>query len=69
MPGLSLAIFFYHINKVMFVIMNSYKQLNIVSDKQFAVQLQVAKAMFNRFLGLQSVLGDAFLKSSKDFIN
>ncbi len=49
--------------------MNPYKELNIVSASQFAQQLRVAKAMFNRFLALQSSLGDSFLKSSKDFIN
>jgi hypothetical protein len=49
--------------------MNPYKQLNVISDGKSAVQLQVAKAIFNRFLSLQSELGDAFLKSSKDFIN
>ncbi|WEK21009.1 MAG: hypothetical protein P0Y49_07635 [Candidatus Pedobacter colombiensis] len=41
----------------------------MMSDKQFASQLRTAKAMFNRFLALQSALGDSFLKSSKDFIH
>lgn len=49
--------------------MNPYKELNIVFDNQFAQQMRVARAMFNRFLALQSSLGDSFLKSSKDFIN
>gem|GEM_PF-1874786 len=49
--------------------MNPFQQLNNASDKQSAIQLQVAKAMFNRFLSNQSTLGDSFLKSSKDFIN
>nr|WP_162988998.1 hypothetical protein [Pedobacter schmidteae] len=48
--------------------MNANQQL-IWSDRQFARQLRMAKAMFNRFLSLQSALGDAFLKSSKDFIH
>jgi len=49
--------------------MNPCKHLNIVSDQQSAVQMQVAKAIFARFLSLKSELGDAVLKSSKDFIN
>jgi len=49
--------------------MNPYKQLNSVSDNEIASQLRMATAMFNRFITLQSELGDAFLKSSKDFIN
>jgi hypothetical protein len=49
--------------------MNPQKQLNSVSDYKFASQLRKATAMFNRFIALQFQLGDAFLKSSKDFVN
>ena len=56
-------------NRATFEIMDPRKQLNTVSDKLFASQLRVARAMFNRFLSHQSALGDSFLKSSKDFIN
>ncbi|ACU04043.1 hypothetical protein Phep_1835 [Pedobacter heparinus DSM 2366] len=48
--------------------MNPFKQLNRRLDEKFANQLRVATAMFNCFLSIQFELGDAFLKSSKDFI-
>lgn len=67
-PFLLCSLFYLKENRATFEIMDPRKQLRM-SDKLFASQLRMAKAMFNRFLSHQSALGDSFLKSSKDFIN
>jgi hypothetical protein len=49
--------------------MNNSSRFNRNYDHQLASELRLAELVSGRFVCLHAALGDALLKSSKDFIN
>lgn len=54
---------------LIFIAMNNSSRFNRNYDLQLASELRLAELVSGRFVCLHAALGDALLKSSKDFIN